>query len=151
MTPVVLRAARRRAGAAAAIAVLLLLPGCGDDTSPADAVPELSERLAAVDDAVAAGDDEATRAALDDLVSVTREAEDAGELDASEAEEILAAAGHLEELLPEAVEPEQTPEESVTETPAPEEDDSDSEEGEDEDESGPGQGHGKGKAKGHSD
>ncbi len=148
MAFVVRRVPPRRFGPGLAVATLVLLAGCGGGASPVEAVPALSDRLTAVDDAVAAGDDAATRAALDDLVRVTRQAEGAGELDASDADDILAAAGQLEELLPEEVEPEPTPEGSVTETPAPEED-SDSEGGGDEEGPGHGHGHGKGKAKGH--
>lgn len=146
---VVRRVPRRRFGPALVVAMLVLLGGCGDDTAPADAVPELSALLGAVDDAVADRDDAATRAALDDLVRATRDAEDAGELDATDAEAILAAAAHLEEVLPETATPEPTDEESVTQTPSPdEEDEADSDEG---DGDGPGHGHGKGKAKGHRD
>lgn len=149
MSSVVRHVPRRRLGPALAIATLVLLAGCGDATAPADAVPELSDRLAAVDDAVVARDDAATRAALDDLVRVTREAEDAGELDASQADAVLAAAGRLEDLLAVPAETEPTPEESATWTPVPEEDEDDSDEGERAGESGPGHGHGK--AKGHRD
>ena len=73
-----------RRGVRALVAVAALAAGCGDDSStdaaatPAEQVPELGDRLDAVDDAVVAGDDEEARRQVEELMRV---AERAGEED----------------------------------------------------------------------
>ncbi|MFC6287632.1 hypothetical protein ACFP3Q_14690 [Nocardioides sp. GCM10027113] len=136
----------RRLLAAGCTAVLLGLSGCGG-TSPVEAVPELSDRLAAVDAAVVAGDHATTRDAVEDLVATAEEAEAAGEIDAAQADAIVAAAEALLARLAdeEPAEPEPLPEPTPTQSAAPEESEpeetEESEEEDDEDEH-PGKGKG---------
>ncbi len=79
--------------------VLALATGCGEDRSPADSVPALSRQLDRVDAAIAAERYDDARTALDDLVDTTAQASADGTLDATEADAILQAAGHLTEQL----------------------------------------------------
>jgi len=94
---------------------LLLAAGCGgDDAPPAAQVPGLTQRLDAVDEAVAAHDDAATRTAVDRLEHTVHDARQSGDLDQTRADEILSAAETLLQALPGA---ETTP--SSTKTPSP--------------------------------
>ena len=80
----------------------LLVTGCGDDPSPAESVPALSEHLEQVDEAISAGRYDDARTALDALVDVTARARVEGTLDADQADAILQAVGELGRRLPAA-------------------------------------------------
>ena len=118
-------AAGRRAARARSLArvltsgatVLVLASGCGDAPSPAQQVPSLADRLSAVDQAVAAHDDAATLAALDDLERTARAARRTGDLDAAQVQAILDAAESVRAALP-ATDTTTTP--SPSETPSTE-------------------------------
>jgi len=97
--------------------VLVLASGCGDAPSPAQQVPSLADRLSAVDQAVAAHDDAATIAALDDLERTARAARRTGDLDAAQVQAILDAAESVRAALP-ATDTTTTP--SPSETPSTE-------------------------------
>jgi len=113
----------RRAGTTAAclLTVVLLVPGCGA-ADPVESVPELEERLAAVDAAIVREDYAAARTALRRLVETTTEAEENGELEDDQADAILAAATRLEARLPAGSAPDttQSPEPTATTPPAEE-------------------------------
>ena len=83
----------RRLAALALSAVLLA--GCGGESSPADAAPELADQLARVDRAVAAGDEARIRDRVESLVAATEAARDSGRLDDEQADRILTAADAL--------------------------------------------------------
>lgn len=122
-------------------AVLLVATGCGQGAAPADQVPALAQALDQVDDAIAAEKYDSARGSIDDLVDVTVEARDGGDLDPGEADRILAAAARLRSALP-AADSTSTPGPSTV--PSPSESESESDEQDDK-----GKGHGKGKGKGH--
>jgi hypothetical protein len=106
---------------AAGAAVLVLATGCGDAPSPAQQVPSLADRLSAVDQAVAAHDDAATLAALDDLERTARAARRTGDLDAAQVQAILDAAESVRAALPgtdTTTEPSPTPSETPSTTPS---------------------------------
>lgn len=84
----------------AAVTALLMVPGCGDATSPAEAVPELGSALARVDRALANGDLVRAQRRLDRLVRVTVTARRSGDLETAESDAILAAAASLAAHLP---------------------------------------------------
>ena len=138
----------RRWAALALCAVLTV--GCGGGSTPADAAPELAEKLTRVDRAVATGDDAQIRERVESLVSATEAARDAGDLDDEQADGILAAADALlarlsaEEPAPKPPPP---PPSSPTSSPSPEGDEDEEEHGhEEKDEHGPGKDkHDKGK------
>lgn len=75
----------------ALVAVLALAAGCGDETSPGEAVPALSQRLERVDQAIEAGDYADARAQLDRLVAETARADVAGAISNEQADRILEA------------------------------------------------------------
>ena len=83
-----------------AVLALALLAGCGGSTGPADDVPALSTALDRVDDAIVDGRYDEARAALAELVATTTEARKDGDLETSEADRILVAAGELKSALP---------------------------------------------------
>ncbi|MFC4783548.1 hypothetical protein ACT8ZV_03680 [Nocardioides sp. MAHUQ-72] len=94
-----------RVRALAGVTLLLVLAaGCGDDSTPADRVPALADRLAAVDAAVAAHDDAATRRAVDDLARTAMAAQRSGDLDQADVAAITAAAEAMVRALPAAQE-----------------------------------------------
>lgn len=129
----------RRLAALALTAVLAA--GCGGDTAPADAAPELAEHLARVDRAVVSGDEARIRERVESLVAATESARDSGRLDDVEADRILAAADALLRRLPAeepAPEPTPTPTTSSPTTPDPSPDEGD------EDDEGEGNGEGEG-------
>lgn len=106
---------------AAAAAVLVLATGCGDAPSPAQQVPSLTDRLSAVDDAVAAHDDAATVAALDELERTARAARRTGDLDAAQVQGILDTAESVRSALSTdttTAEPSQTPSETPSTQPS---------------------------------
>ena len=110
----------------------VLLAGCGSDSSPADAAPELADQLARVDRAVAAGDEARIRERVESLVAATEAARDSGRLDDEQADRILTAADALIARLP-AEEPPPKPSPSPTSsspTPSPTPDEGAEEEGE---------------------
>ncbi|HEU5454546.1 MAG TPA: hypothetical protein VFU85_02550 [Nocardioides sp.] len=99
----------------------VLLAGCGGESSPADAAPELADQLARVDRAVAAGDEARIRDRVESLVAATEAARDSGRLDDEQADRILTAADALIARLP-AEEPRPKPSPSPTSsspTPSP--------------------------------
>lgn len=91
---------RRLAAAWMTAAVLLVATGCGQGATPVDQVPALAQTLDQVDDAIAAEKYDSARGSIDDLVDVTVEARDGGELESGEADRILAAAARLRSALP---------------------------------------------------
>lgn len=95
--------------------VLVALAGCGEDTPPAEKVPALADRLDGVDRAIAAGDPDDARDALDALVAEAARAEVRGEISDDQADAILAA---VKDLLG-ALRPED-PEEDPSGQPEPE-------------------------------
>lgn len=99
--------------AAAGAAALALLAGCGSETGPQEAVPELGTRLEAVDAAVVEGNWEQARSELEALIARADAAEQAGDISSEEADRIRAAATRLLEQLPEepATQEPETPEE----------------------------------------
>lgn len=143
-----------------------LLAGCGGETPPVEAAPELADRLTLVDRAVASGDETSIRRRVNSLVAATEAARDDGSIDETQADRILAAAEALLARLPA---PEQSPEPSASppspsvSSPSPEDGDEgedDESDDKDEDEKGgdegegggsgsdKGKGNGKGKGKG---
>lgn len=114
----------------------VLLVGCGSDSSPADAAPELADQLARVDRAVAAGDEARIRDRVESLVAATEAARDSGRLDDEQADRILTAADALIARLP-AEEPPPKPSPSPTSsspTPSPTPDEEAEEESEEQEE-----------------
>lgn len=94
---------------------LLLTTGCGGaPAAPVDEVPQLADRLARVDSAVAEHRYARARRRLNDLVDTTVAAREAGELEPEQADQVLAAAAHLMSALPKRRIPRHTP------TPRPE-------------------------------
>ncbi len=94
----------------------LALTGCGEDaSSAAEDAPQLATQLESVDTAIAVGRYGDARSELEDLVKLTLDAGEEGKLDDSQVEDILAAAAHLQALLPEP-----QPEQTETEKPAEE-------------------------------
>lgn len=119
----------RREAATGLLLLASLLAGCGDDTTPVQAVPALEEQLARVDAAVGAEDPAAIRSAANGLGLLAREAGDAGTLSKGEVDRILASVA----VLVEAVEdPTPSPEPAPTETDEPEPEDEPNDEDEDE-------------------
>ncbi len=119
----------RRWAALALVAVLAA--GCGGDSTPADAAPELAEQLARVDRAVAAGDEARIRERVESLVTATEAVRDSGRLDDEEADRILTAADALLARLPAeepSPKPPPPPSSSPTPTPDPDEDEGDGDE-----------------------
>jgi hypothetical protein len=116
----------------ALILAATLLAGCGGETPPAEAAPELADQLALVDRAVGSGDEMAIRRRVDSLVAATESARDAGRIDEAQADRILAAADALLARLPA---PQQEPEPSApsptpSATPPPPEEGGEGDEGE---------------------
>jgi hypothetical protein len=88
-------------GRGAALTAVLLVPaGCGDATSPAEAVPEIGTALERVDRALAAGNLLRAQRRLDRLVRITVGARRTGDLQSSDSDAILAAAASLAAELP---------------------------------------------------
>lgn len=111
--------ARRRTAPALLLAALLLATGCGADPSPADAAPELATRLDSVDAAIAAGNYNRARTALEALAASAVRAERTGDLDESQADRIAAAVNALLAELPDEATPEEpTGEPDVEPTPS---------------------------------
>jgi hypothetical protein len=98
-------------GRGAAVTAVLLVPaGCGDATSPAEAVPEIGTALERVDRALAAGNLLRAQRRLDRLVRITVGARRTGDLESSDSDAILAAAASLAAELPRSGLPPQLPE-----------------------------------------
>jgi hypothetical protein len=131
-------AAVRALLAATALAVAAaLLAGCGDDPTPADAVPSLARDLEQVDEAFVARDFDQAAAALDDIEATTEAALLDGTLSDADGDRILAAVTALRDALPE--EQPTAPKSSPTEEPPtspPDEDEGDDEDEGEEDENG---------------
>jgi hypothetical protein len=104
--------------AALALTAVLLVAGCGDETAPGDAAPELADQLTRIDRAVAAGDEAVIRQRVESLVAATEAARDAGRIDDAQADRILTAADELQDRLP-AEQPEPKPSPSSPSTSAP--------------------------------
>lgn len=105
------------------VLALVVTSGCGSaEQSALDQVPALSARLDRIDAAVADRRFGAARDRIDDLVSATVQARDAGDLDTAAADRILAAAAQLLSALPTPVRtPTPTPSAApTTRAPAPE-------------------------------
>lgn len=120
-----MRAVRTPALLLALLAGGLAAGGCGQDTPPpGEAVPALADRLERVDAAIEAGSSGRARAAVEELVAETRQAEAAGDLSSQEADRILTAARALLAQLPAdpSESPAQEPEPS-TEAPVETEED----------------------------
>lgn len=109
----------RRGAASGLLLVAALLAGCGDDTTPAQAVPALEGQLAKVDAAVVAEDPEAIRSTANGLALLTREAGDAGTLSKGEVDRILASVAVLVEAVEEP-EPAPAPDPEPSEPTEPE-------------------------------
>ena len=121
----------RRLAALALTAVLAA--GCGGDSTPADAAPELAEQLERVDRAVTTGDEARIRERVESLVAATEAARDAGRIDDEQADRILTAADALLGRLP-AEEPSPKPPSPPTSSPTTTSPTPDEEGGEEEDE-----------------
>ena len=147
--------ARRYAATLAATAVLAGgLVGCGEEETPVQQEPALADALAEVDAAAAADNTRRLRRAVADLVQVTDDAEQAGDLDGDDADRIrtaaealLEAAGAEPEPAPSTTSTEPEPPETTTSSPPapPEEDDEGDEDDDEKDEPGKGQKGPKGK------
>ncbi len=123
----------RRLAALALTAVLAA--GCGGDSTPADAAPELAEQLTRVDRAVTTGDEARIRERVESLVAATEAARDAGRIDDEQADRILTAAEALLGRLPaEEPAPKPSPSPPSTSSIPPSPDTEDEDEGEEEDE-----------------
>jgi hypothetical protein len=153
---------RNPAGRLAALALAAVLTaGCGSDSTPADAAPELAEQLARVDRAVATGEERQIRERVEALVAATEAARDSGRLDDEQADRILAAAEALLRRLPaEELPPEPSPSPSTSSPTIPPSPDVEEDEDEEDDpkeekpekpEKSDDSGPGKGKGKGHED
>ncbi len=79
---------------------LLLVAGCADQPSPADAVPRLGRTLSEVDRAIVEQRFRQARTSLNELVRATVTAREAGDLESAEADAILASAARLLSALP---------------------------------------------------
>lgn len=113
--------------------VLAGTAACGGGAQPA---PEAVERgLQQVEAQLRAGQPQAARRALDELVRRTLAARDRGEVDEARADRIVAAAAALAQALPAAPAPAATP--TPTRTPSDEGDEGD---GKDEEDDGRGKG-----------
>ncbi|HXH80165.1 hypothetical protein [Nocardioides sp.] len=74
---------------------------CGKEESPpSEQVPALARQLDKVDEAVEAGQYERARAAVEELVATTAQAQVTGELSSEQAERIFASAQSVLENLP---------------------------------------------------
>ena len=104
-----------------------LAAGCGNDATPADAAPELAEQLARVDRAVSTGNEARIRVRVESLVTATKAAREAGELDNDQAARILAAADALLARLPASPAPTSptTSPSTISPSPHPEDEDED--------------------------
>lgn len=115
---------RTLAGLCAGLA--LLAAGCTSSTSPAEDVPELRTRLAAVDRAIADHRLGLARTEIARLVQVTIAAREAGTLEPDEAKTVLAAAAGLASYLPDRTNDE-PPSRTQDDKPTPDRDDDDQE------------------------
>ena len=134
------------------VLLVLALPlgGCGTETAPSAAVPELADRLEAVDAAVVAQEPPRIRRAVKLLIATAEDGEESGELDAGQVESIVAAAETLLAELPAEVDqPAPSPTTSSPtppSSPTPSPKDEEKEEDEDDEEKGkPGKGKGRDK------
>ena len=92
---------RCAAGLLLSAALATGLTACGEEESPpSEQVPALGRHLDKVDEAVDAGQYERARAAVEDLVATTAQAEVTGELSSEQADAIFAAARSVLENLP---------------------------------------------------
>jgi type IV secretory pathway VirB10-like protein len=95
------RRTTQRWAASLGAVVVLTIAGCGsDEQPPVEAVPGLGTRLEQVDQAIEAGDDDATRAAVQALVAATARAQVADEITDDQASRIIEAARRLLRRLP---------------------------------------------------
>jgi hypothetical protein len=129
----------RRLAAVTVSLMLLLGAGCASAPPPGQAVPELRNALSQVDRAIVDHRPGQARRQLRRLIHTTVEARDAGRLDSTQADAVLAAAAGLLSTLPR---PRPRPEPTPT-TPQPEPSTAQPEEGH--------QGHGHGGEDGHED
>ena len=106
----------RRLAAVTVSLMLLLGAGCAGPPPPGQAVPSLQNSLSQVDQAIVDHRPGQARRQLKRLIQTTVEARDAGRLDSSQADPVLAAAASLLSALPR---PRPRPEPTPT-TPAPE-------------------------------
>jgi hypothetical protein len=96
------RARALRAAASGLLAAAVVVggaTGCGQ-TTPADTAPGITQQLARVDAAIAAGNSAQARSALEGLIDETNDAQAAGDLSSDQAQPIIAAAQDLLALLP---------------------------------------------------
>lgn len=109
-------AARRRVALAGVVVTALtgVLGACGGETSPLDDVPALGERLDEVDAAVVDERYGEARRALTEMTTLTEGARESGDLDADEADEVLAAVREMLDALPEVATEPTGPTEPVT-------------------------------------
>lgn len=132
---------RRSLTALLTAGAFLATSGCGSGTSPADDVPALARSLDRVDEAIVTEDYDAARNAVAELTAVATKAEESGDLDAAQADRIVAAAESLLAALPSAGSPPAEPEPASPTSSAPADeddgDDGDEEEEDDDEESAP--------------
>lgn len=128
---------RRSFVAVLAASTLLVSAGCGSGTSPADDVPALATALDRVDEAIATEDYDDARDAVAELTDVATEAEESGDLDAEQADRIVAAAESLVAALPGAESPPDEPDPATPTSSATAEGEDEDEDEEDDEESEP--------------
>jgi hypothetical protein len=116
--------------------LILVLVGCGDDSPPSVAAPELGATLSDVDSALANRNYGRAEKALDQLAAEAVEAEQAGEISKTDADRIVEAASSLLARLPGdgGVDvPEEDSDSPAPETSPPTDSDEDEEKDEEED------------------
>jgi uncharacterized membrane protein YgcG len=112
------RSGLARMAVTVAALLVLLATGCGDTSTPAKTVPELRSGLSRLDHALVGRHYVVARKQLDQLVRTTVTARRAGDLEAEQADQILAAAAALLSAMPKPQpSPERAPRSPVSPSP----------------------------------